>query len=222
MKITIEWTTTEIKEFLWDRNRKIDWVMECKETLGSTVTENEINDIEQQEMENVQEEKKDWIFYSDKWITFRYQGKKFVISNKNVGAEKEMDYGSLLTYDEAVKYCKKLRTMYLPSIEERAELFKARCGYKWYGYNTNNWLPYKYQDNIGKEFAEDFKLPLAGFRNVNASVNGQGSQGRYWSSSPSGTYSYYLHFDSSDVYLSYGGYRAHARSVRCFKNSYGD
>ena len=68
-----------------------------------------------------------------------------------------------------------------------------------------------------------FKLPFAGGRNYyGASLNGQGSYGYYWSSSPSSASSNnarYLYLDSSSVYANDYYYRANGFSVRCFKDS---
>ena len=69
-----------------------------------------------------------------------------------------------------------------------------------------------------------FKLPFAGYRYYNdASLNGQGSYGYYWSSSPlsaSSNGARGLSLDSSDVYASSYSDRAYGYSVRCFKDSY--
>ena len=69
-----------------------------------------------------------------------------------------------------------------------------------------------------------FKLPFAGNRNYSdASLNGQGSYGFYWSSSPysaSSDYVRYLSLNSSRVYANNSYNRANGFSVRCFKDSY--
>jgi len=78
--------------------------------------------------------------------------------------------------------------------------------------------------NIGTNFANSFKLPFAGYRdNWNASLNNQGSDGYYWSSSPYSASSYYarrLYLSSSYVGADAINYRAGGFSVRCFKDSY--
>jgi surface protein len=63
------------------------------------------------------------------------------------------------------------------------------------------------------------KIPFAGFRirNNGAFFSG-GSYGYYWSSSPNGSYGYYLYFLSSNINPSYYDVRAYGFSVRCFKN----
>jgi len=62
-------------------------------------------------------------------------------------------------------------------------------------------------------------MPAIGFRNhLNASLNGQGSYGYYWSSSPNGTYAYLLFFDSGSVDPANYNYRANGFSARCLKD----
>jgi uncharacterized protein (TIGR02145 family) len=59
-------------------------------------------------------------------------------------------------------------------------------------------------------------LPAAGYRYLSSSsLDGAGSYGYYWSSRPTGTYSYYLYFTSSYVDPGYSDYRANGFSVRC-------
>ena len=69
-----------------------------------------------------------------------------------------------------------------------------------------------------------FKLPIAGRRSYSdASLNNQGSNGIYWSSSPnsaSSNVARYLVLGSSNVVAGNGTYRAFGLSVRCFKDSY--
>jgi hypothetical protein len=63
------------------------------------------------------------------------------------------------------------------------------------------------------------KLPYAGYRNRSYGIMGfQGSAGRYWSSSPSGTYGFNMLFDSTYIYSRDSDTRAFGFSVRCFKN----
>ncbi len=49
------------------------------------------------------------------------------------------------------------------------------------------------------------KFPYAGIRSWagGISMQGQGTYGRYWSSSPNGTNGYFLYFGSSYIYPSY-------------------
>ena len=68
-------------------------------------------------------------------------------------------------------------------------------------------------------------MPFAGYRyQSNAVLNGQGSNGYYWSSSPYGSANpngaRRLYLDSSNVNTNNNNTRANGFSVRCFKNSY--
>lgn len=202
MKITIEWTVEELKEL---------WITDNATTVTNcyTNTETVVNT-------------NDWITTEYGWIVFRYQWKEWRLSKEN---EKKSDWDEYFTYDEAIKHCKKFQDRHLPSIEERQELLKARCELKGYKMDWNAVYSCDNEaDNIGKEFAEDFYLPFAGYRDYsNACVSGQGSYGLYWSSSPYGsdypTYARILSLNSSGVGAYDFGYRANARSVRCFKSS---
>ena len=167
-----------------------------------------------------------WLF-KEKWrITLRYGGKEITIADKNCWWDDK-----LFTRDEAVKHCKRLKSMHLPTIEEWSELLKLWCEWKGYKYRTSNeWLVYVRDiDNddkkIWKEFAEDFNLPFAGYRNYsNANISDQGSYGYYWSSSPESAdsnFARYLYLSSSYATANNTGNRAYGFSVRCFKNSYG-
>jgi len=63
------------------------------------------------------------------------------------------------------------------------------------------------------------KLPYAGYRNrFSGSFLGGGASGYYWSSSPYGTYGYYLSFGPSSINPSSTTHRANGFSIRCFKN----
>ena len=67
-------------------------------------------------------------------------------------------------------------------------------------------------------FASPLKLPEAGRRvYISGSLLAVGTDGRYWSSTVSGTNSRDLAFDSSNAYLN-TDYRAYGRSVRCLKD----
>jgi uncharacterized protein (TIGR02145 family) len=73
-------------------------------------------------------------------------------------------------------------------------------------------------NNAAGAFASPLKLPVAGYRDhSNGSLNYVGSDGRYWSSSVSGTYASNLLFYSSDADM-YVNYRADGYSVRCLKD----
>jgi len=66
------------------------------------------------------------------------------------------------------------------------------------------------------------KLPFAGLRlSYDSNVDSQGTEGRYWSSSPypsDANNSFFLYFYSSDVSPQRSSYRANGFSVRPFKN----
>ena len=64
------------------------------------------------------------------------------------------------------------------------------------------------------------KMPMAWYRVYgNANVNSEGSEGRYWSSSPfSGYYAYFLRF-TSGIYPQNSDSQGYGFSVRCFKNT---
>ncbi len=101
---------------------------------------------------------------------------------------------------------------HIPTSTERQWLYNARV--KIYSgdaiYASNKWFLLR----------DTLKLPMAGRRLIaSAGVYGQGSGGRYWSSTPNGASSYILGFDSSDVDPADYGYRANGFSARCFKNS---
>jgi len=60
---------------------------------------------------------------------------------------------------------------------------------------------------------------LAGNRNnSDATLNNQGSNGNYWSSSPNGTNAYNLNFNSGGVNPANNNNRANGFSVRCVKD----
>lgn len=198
MKITIEWTVEELKEF---------WI-----------TDN-VTAPKQGGITGIVVNTNDWITTEWDWITFRYKWKERSLYKEN---EKKSDWDEYFTFDGAVEYCKNLDDRHLPSIEEWQELLKARCewkGYKmdWdavYSYN-NDWL------DIWDMFSIAFNLPFAGYReDGDATVSGQGIDGRYWTSSPNGVGARYLRFVPSCAYFNLA-FRAFARPVRCFKNSYG-
>jgi hypothetical protein len=62
-------------------------------------------------------------------------------------------------------------------------------------------------------------IPLAGNRNrIDAALNNRGSNGNYWSSSPSGTNASNLNFNSGGVNPANTNNRANGFSVRCVKD----
>ena len=62
-------------------------------------------------------------------------------------------------------------------------------------------------------------MPLSGYRNGgNGTYYSQGSYGYYWSSSPTGTYSYYAYFLPGSGNIAGNGSRADGFSVRCVKH----
>ena len=73
------------------------------------------------------------------------------------------------------------------------------------------------QDQYGA-FASPLKLPLAGYRYYSdGSLYGDGTSGRYWSSTVSSTGARYLYFNSSNALLNAFS-RANGLSVRCLKD----
>lgn len=96
--------------------------------------------------------------------------------------------GGFYTYDQAIaKFGGDLPT------KEQLEELKNSCQWTWTGSG------YKVTGPSG----EFITLPAAGFRDCSGSVNGVGSSGRYWSSTPSGSgYARNLDFNSGLVYMS--------------------
>lgn len=73
-------------------------------------------------------------------------------------------------------------------------------------------------NNADGAFASALKLSVAGSRNYsNGTVYDDGSRGRYWSSTDTGIYSYYLHFYSDVASMGINN-RAYGFSVRCLKD----
>ena len=82
---------------------------------------------------------------------------------------------------------------------------------------TGFWGTDREQDNAAGAFASVLKLPLAGYRLYsNGMLLYVGSNGRYWSSTVSGSYARYLTFNSTNANMS-SNYRAYGFSVRCIK-----
>ncbi|MDD2908085.1 MAG: prepilin-type N-terminal cleavage/methylation domain-containing protein [Candidatus Gracilibacteria bacterium] len=69
----------------------------------------------------------------------------------------------------------------------------------------------------GPSMRDKLKLPFAGFRDRSTGFL-FGGRGRYWSSSTSTTYAYYLELYSTNIFPSFPYDRAYGFSVRCFKN----
>jgi uncharacterized protein (TIGR02145 family) len=67
-------------------------------------------------------------------------------------------------------------------------------------------------------FASPLKWPMAGYRsNATAALSSVGSEGRYWSSTVSGTNAVYLNFSNASANQS-SSFRAFGISVRCIKD----
>lgn len=71
--------------------------------------------------------------------------------------------------------------------------------------------------NTSGAYASPLKLTIGGWRDSGAVINNS-DEGWYWSSSPSGDYSYYLHFSGSSAEMTYGHGRGDGQSVRCIKD----
>ena len=71
--------------------------------------------------------------------------------------------------------------------------------------------------NSAAAFSSTLKLPMAGNRLTDGTLNYQGSLGYYWSSSINSTNAYYFYFISSAANTYYAN-RADGFSVRCVKN----
>ncbi|NDV95407.1 hypothetical protein D0T84_10840 [Dysgonomonas sp. 521] len=68
----------------------------------------------------------------------------------------------------------------------------------------------------GYKLSEALYLPAAGGRNLSdASFGNVGTHGNYWSSTVTGTKSYFVNFSSTSVSTASDSYRAIGRSVRC-------
>jgi len=73
-------------------------------------------------------------------------------------------------------------------------------------------------NNAAGAFASPLKLPMSGYRNSsNGSLGSVGTNGNYWSSTVSGTFSRRLYFDSSPANVDAAN-RAYGFSVRCIKD----
>ena len=107
--------------------------------------------------------------------------------------------GGFYTYDQAMaKFGNSLPT------KVQLEELKSSCRWTWTGNG------YRVEGPNGQSIV----LPAASGRNCNGSVNGVGSAGYYWSSTPNGSErAWYLYFDSSEVHICYGD-RCPGLSVR--------
>lgn len=73
--------------------------------------------------------------------------------------------------------------------------------------------------NASGAFASPLKLTFGGYRGITSGlVQGSGTRGLYWSSTPSSLYSKYLNFTSSAATINDNAGRANAMSVRCIKD----
>jgi len=70
--------------------------------------------------------------------------------------------------------------------------------------------------NTSGAYASPLKLTIGGWRDSKAVINNS-DEGWYWSSSPSGDYSYYLRFNSTAV-VTYGNGRGDGQNIRCIKD----
>ena len=105
----------------------------------------------------------------------------------------------LITYDQAYNFYGNS----LPTKEQWEEL-KSNCLWTWTGNG------YKVKGKSG----ESITLPAVGYRRCGGGVDGVGSYGNYWSSTPYGSEdAWYLRFYSSVLYMYYRD-RCNGRSVR--------
>ena len=117
------------------------------------------------------------------------------MENANEGGDK-----ARYTYDEAVsRFGNKL-----PTVQQIEEL-KNECEWTWTGNG------YKVTGPNGNSIF----LPAAGGRQKNGNVYNVGTNGYYWSSTPSGSdYARFLLFHSSELGNHYRTYRSEGYSVR--------
>lgn len=123
-------------------------------------------------------------------------GTKWKAVNEKNTADAELD---LYTYDEAIAAFGNN----LPSYDQWMELVNE-CSWTWTG------MGYKVVGSNGKSIV----LPASGVRNCVGSVDGVGSYGYYWSSTPKeSAYAWSLDFYSGRVNVDYGA-RCGGLSVR--------
>ena len=112
--------------------------------------------------------------------------------------------GGFYTYEQAVsKFGNRLPT------REQLEELKNSCRWTWMGSG------YRVTGPNGNSIV----LPAAGYRNCSGGVDGVGSDGYYWSSTPSGSdYAWFLYFISGGVDMDDYN-RCSGRSVRLVQNN---
>ncbi|GHV36405.1 hypothetical protein FACS1894178_7570 [Bacteroidia bacterium] len=128
-----------------------------------------------------------------------------VWAEKNVGAFSKEDYGSYLTYEEAKFVCPS--GWRLPTKEELDALVSK--GSTWTTMNGKNGRKFGSSDNF-------IFMPAAGYRRYgDGSLDGVGTYGYGWSSTPNGSEgAYLLGFDSSNASTGNSN-RKYGQSVRC-------
>ena len=83
---------------------------------------------------------------------------------------------------------------------------------------TNEWgKAYTIEGDNYVTLMNTLMIPLAGFRITSTGLFYQQEDGFYWSSSPGGTYAYYMFFASGNSHIVYDS-RAYGLSIRCIKN----
>ena len=128
----------------------------------------------------------------------------------NVGASKPEGYGTFYTYEEAQGrlWTSPWRT---PTQTELEEL-RDKCTWK---RTTQNGVE---GNTVTGPNGNSIFLPAAGNHSCDGSVYFVGSNGFYWSSSPSGSnFAWYFYFNSSEVYV-YDRSRCYGLSVRLVQN----
>ena len=121
-------------------------------------------------------------------------------SNENNSAD---DHG-LYTYDDAKKFGSRLPT------KAQLEELKDKCTWTWEGGSRANVSGYRVTGPNGNSIF----LPAAGYRYCDGGVDGVGTLGYYWSSTPTGTeFAWGLYFDSGGHVMYLNG-RCRGFSVR--------